>query len=53
MLVLYFIQFAFPTTAVRLAVAVVFALFTVDILVANRRAVRPLFTALRSRHPPG
>jgi cation:H+ antiporter len=51
-LTLYVIQFAFPETEVRVAVAVVLGLFTVDILVANRSAVRPMFAALWSRHPP-
>jgi cation:H+ antiporter len=51
-LALFAIQFAFPATGVRLIVAVVFALFALDIFVANRRAVPPLFRSLRSRHPP-
>lgn len=51
-LTLFAIQFAFPTTGVRLVIAVVFALFAVDIMVANHRAVRPMFASLRSRHPP-
>lgn len=52
-LVTYGIQFAFPATGVRIAVAVVLFMFTLDILVAKRRAVPPLFSALRSRHPAG
>jgi cation:H+ antiporter len=51
-LTLYAIQFAFPATEVRIAVAVVLALFTLDILVANRRAVWPMFAALRSHRRP-
>jgi Na+/alanine symporter len=51
-LTLFAIQFAFPTTGVRLVIAVVFALFAVDIMVANHRAVRPMFASLLSRHPP-
>jgi cation:H+ antiporter len=51
-LTLWAIQFAFPTTGVRVVVAVIFAMFALDILVANHRGVRPMFAALRSRHPP-
>jgi cation:H+ antiporter len=51
-LTLWAIQFAFPATGVRVIVAVVFAMFALDILVANHRSVRPMFAALRSRHPP-
>jgi cation:H+ antiporter len=51
-LTLYAIQFAFPTTGVRLVIAVVFAMFALDIMVANHRAVRPMFASLLSRHPP-
>jgi cation:H+ antiporter len=51
-LTLFAIQFAFPSTGVRLVVAVVLAMFALDILVANHRSVRPMFAALRSRHPP-
>jgi hypothetical protein len=51
-LALFAIQFAFPSTGVRLVVAVVLAMFALDILVANHRSVRPMFAALRSRHPP-
>jgi cation:H+ antiporter len=51
-LTLWAIQFAFPATGVRLVVAVVLAMFALDILVANHRAVRPMFASLRSRHPP-
>jgi cation:H+ antiporter len=51
-LTLFAIQFAFPATSVRFVVAVVFALFALDIFVANRRAVPPMFRSLRSRHPP-
>jgi cation:H+ antiporter len=46
------IQFAFPAPAVRIAAAVVLAMFTVDIMIANRRSLRPMFAALRSRRPP-
>jgi cation:H+ antiporter len=46
------IQFAFPAPAVRIAATLVLAMFTVDILIANRRALRPMFAALRSRRPP-
>jgi len=53
MLILYGIQFAFPVTGVRIAVAIVLGMFTLDILVANRRAVPPLVAAFRARHPPG
>jgi cation:H+ antiporter len=52
-LTLFAVQFAFPSTAVRLVVAVVLAMFALDIMVANHRAVRPLFASLLSRHPPG
>jgi cation:H+ antiporter len=51
-LTLWAIQFAFPATGVRVVVAVILAMFALDILVANHRAVRPMFAALRSRHPP-
>jgi cation:H+ antiporter len=51
-LTLWAIQFAFPATGVRLVAAVVLAMFALDILVANHREVRPMFAALRSRHPP-
>src|SRR3954453_1126051 len=51
-LTLFAIQFAFPSTGVRLVIAVVFAMFALDILIANHRAVRPMFASLRSRHPP-
>jgi cation:H+ antiporter len=51
-LTLWAIQFAFPATGVRLVAAVVLAMFALDILVANHRAVRPMFASLRSRHPP-
>jgi cation:H+ antiporter len=51
-LTLFAIQFAFPATGVRIVVAVVLAMFALDILVANHRSVRPMFAALRSRHPP-
>jgi cation:H+ antiporter len=51
-LTLFAIQFAFPSTGVRIVAAVVLAMFALDILVANHRSVRPMFAALRSRHPP-
>jgi cation:H+ antiporter len=51
-LTLFAIQFAFPAIGVRIVVAVMFALFALDVMVANHRAVPPLFAALRSRHPP-
>lgn len=51
-LTLFAIQFAFPSTGVRLVIAVVFAMFALDIMVANHRAVRPMFASLLSRHPP-
>jgi cation:H+ antiporter len=51
-LTLFAIQFAFPSTGVRIVVAVIFAMFALDILIANHRAVRPMFAALRSRDPP-
>jgi cation:H+ antiporter len=51
-LTLFAIQFAFPSTGVRVVVAVVLAMFALDILVANRRSVRPLFASLRSRQRP-
>lgn len=51
-LTIFGIQFAFPTPGVRLAVTAVLATFALDILVANRRSVRPVFAALRSRPPP-
>jgi cation:H+ antiporter len=51
-LTLFAIQFAFPATGVRFVVAAVFVLFALDILVANHRAVPPMFRSLRSRHPP-
>jgi cation:H+ antiporter len=51
-LTLYVIQFAFPATEVRLVAAVVMALFAFDVMVANRRAVVPIFKALGPpRHP--
>jgi cation:H+ antiporter len=51
-LTLFAIQFAFPATGVRVVIAVIFAMFALDILVANHRSVRPMFASLRSRHPP-
>ncbi len=51
-LALFAIQFAFPSTGVRVVVAVIFAMFALDILIGNHRAVRPMFAALRSRGPP-
>ena len=51
-LMIFAIQFAFPSTGVRVVGAVVLAMFALDILVANHRSVRPMFAALRSRHPP-
>jgi cation:H+ antiporter len=51
-LTLFVIQFAFPSTGVRVLAAVVLAMFALDILVANRRSVRPMFATLRSRRPP-
>jgi cation:H+ antiporter len=51
-LTVYVIQFAFPNPAVRIAATIVLGMFTIDILVANRRSLRPLFAALRARRPP-
>jgi cation:H+ antiporter len=51
-LTLFGVQFAFPVDAVRIAVTVVMAMFALDIFIANHRAVRPLFAALRRRPPP-
>jgi len=51
-LTLWAIQFAFPATGVRVVVAVILAMFALDILAANHRSVRPMFASLRSRHPP-
>ncbi len=47
---LYAIEFAFPALSVRLIAAAVLAMFSLDILVANRRSVRPMLAALGSRH---
>jgi cation:H+ antiporter len=51
-LTVYVIQFAFPAPELRIAAAIVLAMFALDVMVANRRALPPMFAALRSRRPP-
>lgn len=47
MLVLFTVQFLLPTVLTRLALGVVFTTLAIDILIADRRRLRPLAAALR------
>jgi hypothetical protein len=48
---LYVFEFVFTGPAMRAVAAIVLAVFTIDLLVTRRRALRPMLAALRS--PPG
>jgi cation:H+ antiporter len=48
---LYVFEFVFTAPAMRAVAAIVLAVFTIDLLVTRRRALRPMLAALRS--PPG
>jgi cation:H+ antiporter len=50
-LTLFGIQFALPSTAVRIAVAVVLTMFALDLFASRRHTVRPMLVALRSPPP--
>jgi cation:H+ antiporter len=47
MLVLFTVQFLLPTVLTRLALGVVFGTLAIDILIADRRGLRPVAAALR------
>src|SRR4051812_1300613 len=47
-LTLFGIQFAFPSTTVRIGVTVVLAMFALDILASRRRDIGPMLAAVRA-----
>jgi cation:H+ antiporter len=49
-LILFAVQFAFPSTTVRIGVTVVLAMFALDVLASRRRAIGPMLAAVRA--PP-
>jgi cation:H+ antiporter len=49
-LTLFAVQFAFPSTTVRIGVTVVLAMFALDVLASRRRAIGPMLAAVRA--PP-
>jgi cation:H+ antiporter len=49
---IFTIQFLYPNTFVRVAAAVVFLVYAIDLFVANRRAVPPLFRAFGGTKAP-
>ena len=52
MLVLFSAQFVLPIGATRLVMGVVFSTLAVDILISQRRQLRPLLRALRQTDEP-
>jgi hypothetical protein len=52
MLVLFAAQFVLPIGATRLVMGVVFSTLAVDILISQRRQLRPLLRALRQTDEP-
>ena len=47
-LTLFGIQFAFPSTTVRIGVTIVLAMFALDVLASRHRAIRPMLAAVRA-----
>jgi hypothetical protein len=47
-LTLFGIQFAFPSTTVRIGVTIVLAMFALDVLASRRRCIGPILAAVRA-----